>query len=139
LAAWRDPMITVGGAGVNRTAGTGRVVAALSIAVLLAACGGDGGEGADDAAAGRDAEQIETGRALFAGSAQPACVSCHALSDAGSTGGIGPNLDTLAPDAARVEQAVRSGPGPMPSFEGELTDAEIDALAAYVEAVTNGG
>ena len=46
--------------------------------------------------------------------------------------GLGPDLDQLAPDAATVAAAVKSGPGAMPPFEGQLSGAEIQAVADYV-------
>ena len=60
------------------------------------------------------------------------CGSCHTLGAAGTTGSIGPNLDDLKPDEATVETQVRNGGGGMPAFEGQLTDAEIAAVAQYV-------
>lgn len=72
------------------------------------------------------------GKRLFAGEATPACVVCHTLKDAASTGQVGPVLDELRPDAGRVAQALRSGVGAMPSYRGRLTEAQIEALAHYV-------
>jgi mono/diheme cytochrome c family protein len=69
------------------------------------------------------------GELLFTGH----CGSCHTLSAAGTSGTVGPNLDEVDLDAAAVETVVRAGPGTMPSFEGQLTDDEIAAVAAYVE------
>ena len=60
------------------------------------------------------------------------CGGCHTLGAAGTTGSIGPNLDDLKPDAATVERQVRNGGGGMPAFEGQLSDAEIKAVSAYV-------
>jgi mono/diheme cytochrome c family protein len=60
------------------------------------------------------------------------CGSCHTLKDAGSEGQVGPNLDDLKPDAARVQKQVEVGGGPMPAFKGTLSDAQIKAVAAYV-------
>jgi mono/diheme cytochrome c family protein len=34
--------------------------------------------------------------------------------------------------AAEIEATVRSGPGVMPSFAGQLSEQEISALAAFV-------
>lgn len=114
------------------------VLGAVTV-LSLAGCNGeeDDAEPADEGAA--DDEQVEEGRVLFADGAQPACVSCHALSDADSTGGIGPDLDRLAPSAEQVTQALRSGPGQMPSYADDLSDEEMDALAAYVEATADSG
>ena len=60
------------------------------------------------------------------------CGSCHTLGAAGTGGSVGPNLDDLKPDAATVEEMVRNGGGGMPSFSGQLSDAEITAVAQYV-------
>jgi mono/diheme cytochrome c family protein len=60
------------------------------------------------------------------------CGSCHTLGAAGTTGSVGPNLDQLKPNAARVrKQVVNGGPG-MPSFGGRLSAAQIAAVAKYV-------
>jgi mono/diheme cytochrome c family protein len=69
------------------------------------------------------------GEAVFASAG---CAGCHTLAAAGASGGAGPNLDQLRPDAATVEAAVRGGPGSMPSFEGRLYTPEIEAVAEYV-------
>lgn len=71
------------------------------------------------------------GRKLFTQSV-PACALCHALKDAGAEGAIGPNLNELRPDAARVAKALRNGIGQMPAYRDKLTDKEIEALARYV-------
>jgi mono/diheme cytochrome c family protein len=68
------------------------------------------------------------GAALF----KDSCGSCHTLSAAGTSGAVGPKLDGLALDAAVVTEAIRSGPGLMPSFTGQLSPEQIDAVAAYV-------
>jgi len=65
----------------------------------------------------------------------PACALCHTLKDAGSTGQIGPNLDELKPDAARIARVIRTGMGPMPAFT-TLTEAQVAALAQYVFTAT---
>ena len=64
--------------------------------------------------------------------ASAGCGNCHTLAAANATGAVGPNLDELQPDAATVEEQVRSGGGGMPAFEGELSDDEIAAVAEYV-------
>jgi mono/diheme cytochrome c family protein len=66
------------------------------------------------------------------------CGSCHTLADAGTSGTVGPNLDDAAPDAATVKAYVRGGGGSMPSFGDSLSNAEIDAVAAYVSSVAGG-
>ena len=81
------------------------------------------GGGGGDAAAGK---------AVFASAG---CASCHALADAGATGQVGPNLDDAKPDAALVKERVTNGKAPMPAFKGQLTDAQIADVAAYVSSV----
>ena len=74
----------------------------------------------------------EDGKRLFTVGAVPACKLCHTLKDAGAEGAIGPSLDELKPDAARVAKAVKNGIGQMPAFT-QLTEEQIRAVAAYVE------
>ena len=78
-----------------------------------------------------DPQMLERGKALFS-SVQPACAVCHTLKAAASTGQVGPDLDELQPDADRVLRVVRNGLGVMPSFEGQLTEQDMRALAAFV-------
>ncbi|MDM0114783.1 cytochrome c [Variovorax sp. J22R133] len=80
---------------------------------------------------------LAEGRQIFnSGAASaPACALCHTLKDAGATGQIGPDLDDLKPDAARIARVIRSGMGAMPAFTA-LTDAQVAALVRYVSAVT---
>src|SRR3954468_18019269 len=60
------------------------------------------------------------------------CGSCHTLSAAGTSGSFGPNLDQTSLSASDIEAKVRDGGGGMPAFGGQLSDAEIKAVAAYV-------
>lgn len=78
------------------------------------------------------AEQLALGRKLFSQGATPPCALCHTLRDAGSQGAVGPVLDELRPDAARVANALRNGLGSMPSYKDSLSEAQIQALALYV-------
>jgi cytochrome c6 len=89
--------------------------------------------------AGDSAAQLEKGKTLFISSAVPACAVCHALSDAGASGAIGPDLDELKPDAARIKKALQEGIGVMPSFADSLDEASMDAIVAYVVHATGGG
>ena len=118
-----------------------RIALALVLLVLcvgVAACGGD-----DDSAATTTEEttteettteetttttEAAGGREIFVAN----CGSCHTLSDAGTSGAVGPSLDGIGLDAAAVETQVRNGGGGMPAFEGQLTDAEIAAVSSYV-------
>jgi mono/diheme cytochrome c family protein len=63
------------------------------------------------------------------------CGSCHTLKDAGSTGTVGPNLDEAKPSKDLVVERVTDGKPPMPSFKGQLSEQEIDAVATYVSTV----
>jgi cytochrome c6 len=62
------------------------------------------------------------------------CGRCHTLSAAGTNGQVGPNLDSVSLSAADIESIVRGGRGSMPAFDGQLSTAEISAVAAFVEA-----
>jgi mono/diheme cytochrome c family protein len=90
----------------------------LLAALALAGCGAGG---------------PQTPKQLFGA----ACGPCHTLADAGTSGQIGPNLDDLAPDRARVLDAIRSGPGRMPA--DRLAGPKAQAVAAYVASVASGG
>lgn len=71
------------------------------------------------------------GKKIFASAG---CAGCHTLKAAGASGNVGPNLDTLKPDAARVTHQVEVGGGAMPSFKSTLSAAEIKAVSDYVAA-----
>jgi len=62
------------------------------------------------------------------------CAGCHTLADAGSNGNVGPNLDDAKPPKALVVDRVTNGQGAMPSFKGQLSEAEIQAVADYVSS-----
>ena len=106
-----------------------RTAPALALALLLAACGGD--EEAD--------ARTRLGRAVFTDQARPRCTLCHTLRDAGATARVGPDLDRLRPDSARVVAAVTHGVGVMPAQGENLTPEQIGAVAAYVARVAGRG
>jgi mono/diheme cytochrome c family protein len=81
------------------------------------------------------AADTTAGKAIFASAG---CGSCHTLADAGATGTVGPDLDAAKPSADLVFDRVTNGLGAMPSFAGELTEAEIAAVAAYVSSASAG-
>ena len=85
-----------------------------------------------------DSVQLALGKKLFMQGVVPSCAVCHTLRAAGAEGAVGPVLDELKPDAARVAKALRDGLGQMPSDKDKLTDAEIAALALYVSKVSGG-
>jgi mono/diheme cytochrome c family protein len=45
---------------------------------------------------------------------------------------VGPSLDTTALTEAEIAQVVANGRNTMPAFAGQLTDEQIDAVAAFV-------
>ena len=87
--------------------------------------GGGGGGGGGDAAAGEE---------IFIAN----CGSCHTLEQAGTTGNIGPNLNDSSFDQGAVEEQVAQGGGGMPPFEGQLSEEEIQNVAAFVVASEDG-
>jgi mono/diheme cytochrome c family protein len=131
------------------------ILAALVLAFPAAGCGG--GEEDDTAA-----ENVETGDTATeaegtteaattaeegeeeAGEGDPAkgkevfasagCGSCHTLSDAGSSGSVGPNLDEAEPEYDDAVEKVTNGAGVMPSFEDQLSEQQIKDVAAYVSS-----
>jgi uncharacterized membrane protein len=82
--------------------------------------------------AGSAGGSLTRGKEIYTASG---CSSCHTLADAGSEGRVGPNLDQAKPSLELVKQRVTEGMGAMPSFQGQLDTAEIEALADYVSKV----
>jgi len=114
------------------------------VAAALAGCGGGGDDNGGGAATTSDPAPAQTqmqsttakpaargpnGAEVFASAG---CGGCHTLGAANSSGNVGPNLDDLKPDAATVQHQVENGGGGMPAFGGDLSDAEIAAVARYV-------
>ena len=87
---------------------------------LVAGCGSSGGNASSP------------GGKLFASSG---CGSCHTLKAADAKGQVGPNLDELKPPASLVVDRVTNGKGVMPSFKGQLSETQIQDVAAYVSSV----
>ena len=99
---------------------------------------------------GGTAGNADNGKALFTGAA--GCGSCHTLAAAGTTGTVGPNLDSLAGDAQKAGEPldafikssivdpgayVPSGysDGVMPTtFGTSLSASDIDDLVAFISA-----
>lgn len=100
--------------------------ALLAVAALASGCG----SGADVPAL-TGTGQAAQGRAIFS----ERCASCHALDDAGASGRVGPDLDDRRPSARQVRIKVAAGGGGMPAFDGQLSSAELDTVAAYVASV----
>lgn len=77
----------------------------------------------------------ERGKQLFVGLETP-CSTCHRLSDAYANMAIGPDLDALRPERARVINALQQGVGAMPSYKDRLTASQLEDLATYVFEAT---
>ena len=73
---------------------------------------------------------LELGKIVFL--EQGNCATCHTLADAKSNGNIGPNLNQIKPDIARVINTVTNGIGVMPPYKDLLSTQEIEAVAHYV-------
>jgi mono/diheme cytochrome c family protein len=105
----------------RRVAQAAAVAVAVGVALSTTACGGSGQGALHD-----------RGRQLFVNN----CGSCHTLTEAGTGGTVGPDLDAFFAGKRRddIEPLVRdqidSGRGAMPA--GILTDGDADAVAAYV-------
>jgi cytochrome c6 len=80
------------------------------------------------AGTGRAAERPTDGKSIFT----TTCGSCHTLSDAGTAGTVGPNLDDSKPSRELAVDRVTNGQGAMPSFKDSLDAAQIQAVADYV-------
>jgi mono/diheme cytochrome c family protein len=118
------------------------VLALVAPALLAVGCGGEEAGEPDatqetatataTATDSADEGQASTGRETFVST----CGGCHTLSDAGTNGRVGPNLDDLSPAEEDVLGAIASGPGQMPAnlLEGE----EAQLVAEYV-ATSAGG
>jgi mono/diheme cytochrome c family protein len=111
------------------------IAVSLIALVLLGACGGGGGGGSSTSsggsASGSSGSASAQGKTVFTSN----CGGCHTLKDAGTTGSVGPNLDDVQPDKATVVRQVNNGGGPMPSFKGKLSSAQINDVSAYVSSV----
>ena len=85
---------------------------------------------APDAAAARDPAIRAAGLPLFNNFS---CGACHAFADANAAGPIGPSLDGN-PRLTRefAIDVISNGRGAMPSFAGQMSNAEIATLADYL-------
>lgn len=98
------------------------------LVALATGCGGDDEPGTNTTGERPEQAASDDPKAVFAST----CGGCHTLADAGTGGSVGPNLDDLKPDEARVLAAIKEGPGSMP--ENLLTGADAEEVAAYVSS-----
>ena len=118
-----------------------RLVLLVVAGLLVLAAAGCGGDDDSDTAEPPAATTTETtddgggtgdaanGETVFASAG---CGGCHTFEAAGSTGSIGPNLDDSSPSFDAVVQQVTNGGGAMPAFGDELSEQEINDVAAFV-------
>lgn len=80
---------------------------------------------------------LAVGNALFLGN----CAACHgagATGDSVGGGQIAPSLDP--PDATQIAEAIRIGPGEMPTFGPQtLSDNDVNSLARYLLWIRDNG
>jgi mono/diheme cytochrome c family protein len=111
-----------------------------ALGALVAAAGLAAGVGGLTATAhaedAKPADAVSAGRELFN---TWSCSACHTLTDAGSTGMVGPSLDNPNLTHDFVVGRVTNGQGPMPSFAGQIPEADIGKLADYIVAVNHKG
>lgn len=91
-------------------------------------------EATTTAASGSGSSTAE-GKQVFASAG---CGACHTLKAAGSSGNVGPNLDEAKPSVDKVVELVTNGKPPMPAFKGQLSDAQIQAVAQFVSSSARG-
>jgi mono/diheme cytochrome c family protein len=92
----------------------------------------EAGHGEEPAAAVAEGD-AEAGREVFASAA---CGSCHVLEAAGASGTIGPNLDETQSEHDAIVLQVTNGGGGMPAFGDQLTEQQIQDVAAFVAEST---
>jgi mono/diheme cytochrome c family protein len=112
------------------------VLVAAGLVLAAAGCGGgdDNSSGSDTATeatttAPSGSGDAAAGKEVFASAG---CGGCHTFSAAGSNGSVGPNLDDASPSYDKVVTQVTNGGGAMPPFKNELTEKQIQDVAAFV-------
>ena len=109
-------------------------VCAIAVFVPLFAVGLDRSAAESEKGKGIAPDLRDAGE-LFASS----CGGCHTLKAAGTTGAVGPDLDELELDAAKIAAAIERGgrgTGQMPA--GILTGEDAQTVAAYVAESAGG-
>jgi mono/diheme cytochrome c family protein len=119
----------------------GLAAAALAFAVVALGVGIEGDAISPRASAPQSGH--ESGRAVFA---RMGCGSCHALAAAGSSGQMGPDLDSALEHHTRASliaqitnPAADGGFSAMPDdFAGRMTARELDSLVDFLLAARAG-
>ncbi len=115
-------------------------LAVVLLAVGLAGCGGDNGGGGDGPEAAETETTTEAEAPAPTGDADAGalvweesdCGECHAFGAAGSSGGIGPNLDEDRSPFAECIELVSEGRRAMPSYADELSEVQIGDVCTFV-------
>lgn len=105
-----------------------------AVAAFVARCAGNADDAGCSAPGGGEITAAD-GREIFS---EAGCGGCHTLSDAGTTGNVGPNLDDAEPSMELAVERVTNGRGAMPPFKDRLTKQQIDAVATYVSRAAGG-
>lgn len=108
----------------------------LAMAAVIAACGGGGGSegggdsgGGDSGGGGETAQgDPEAGAAVFENN----CMSCHGSEGSGGSAPALQGNDTASNHDEVVDIVTNGADGGMPAFEGQLSEQEINDVAAYV-------
>ena len=87
-------------------------------------------ESTESTSGGSSGADLAAGKSAFSST----CGGCHTLKDAGTSGNVGPDLDSLAPlTAEKVASQIENGGGAMPAKL--LTGKDAENVAAYVASV----
>jgi mono/diheme cytochrome c family protein len=106
----------------------------LLLGLAVAGCGSSGESEGSSNSATVGLSNPTAGRKVFAAAG---CGSCHTLAAAGAHGTIGTDLDKHPPTVELVLDRVTNGQGGMPSYKDQLSEQQIDDVAAYVAAATH--
>lgn len=86
------------------------------------------------AATSGSSAELTAGKTVFKAN----CGTCHTLKQAGTTGTVGPNLDTLKPALSTIVSQVENGGRFMPAFGasagGSLSSTQVKDVSAFVYA-----
>jgi mono/diheme cytochrome c family protein len=104
------------------------VFALVVLDTLVAGCGAQHRGEPEGPAVQPDSALAARGEPLF----DRFCYQCHP----GGAAGLGPALNDKPLPQGAIRAQIRKGVGAMPAFPGDmLSDADVDAIVAYVEAM----
>jgi cytochrome c551 len=117
---------------------TGTLFVIASAALIAAGCGGSdsSSDSSSESASGSGTETTQATDLPEGGQTfVKTCGGCHTLSDAGTSGAVGPKLDGANLQKAAVLDILKNGKGSMPS--GLVTGEEAEAVADYVATASS--